>query len=85
MEVITGAEAPEYLKGPYVQKEDTINIPTKDIVIPIMKNGRGHRMQSMVTKPYRGKESKKTRNDHRCLEKDNENIESETESKKVKT
>ena len=52
MEVITGAEAPEYLKGPYVRKEDIIDIPTKDIVIPIMKNGRGHRMQSMVTKPY---------------------------------
>ena len=60
MEVITGAEAPEYLKGPYVRKEDIIDIPTKDIVIPIMKNGIGHRVQSTVTKPYRGKKPEKT-------------------------
>ena len=60
MEVITGAETPEYLKGPYVQKEDTIDTPAKDIVIPIMKNGIGHRVQSTVTKPYRGKKPEKT-------------------------
>uniref|UniRef100_A0A2N9FYZ2 Uncharacterized protein n=1 Tax=Fagus sylvatica TaxID=28930 RepID=A0A2N9FYZ2_FAGSY len=48
MEVITGAEAPEYLKGPYVKKEDTIDTPAKDIAIPIMKNDIGHKVQSTV-------------------------------------
>jgi hypothetical protein len=81
MEVITGAKAPEYLKGPYIQKEDTTNTLAKDTAIPIMKNGIGHRMQSTITKPYQGKEPEKTRNDHKRLEKGSEN----TESEKVKT
>ena len=85
MEVITGAKAPEYLKGPYIQKEDTTNTLAKDTAIPIMKNGIGHRMQSTITKPYQGKEPEKTRNDHKRLEKGGENTESETESEKVKT
>ena len=59
MEVITGAEAPEYLKGPYARKEDTVDTPAKDIAMPIIKNGIGHRVQSMVTKPYRGKDLKR--------------------------
>ena len=50
MEMITGAEAPEYLKGPYARKEDTIGAPTKDIAAPTM-NGVGHKVQSMVAKP----------------------------------
>ena len=52
MEVITGAEAPEYLKGPYIQKEDTTITLAKDTAIPIMKSGIGHRMQNMITKPH---------------------------------
>jgi hypothetical protein len=84
MEVITGAEAPEYLKGPCTRKEDTIDTPTKDIVIPIKKDGISHRVQSMVTEPYRGKGLEKTRDDHKRLEKGSENTESETKSEKVK-
>jgi hypothetical protein len=50
MEVITGAEALEYLKGPYARREDTIGVTTKDIATPTM-NGAGHKVQSMVAKP----------------------------------
>ncbi len=52
--MITGAKAPEYLKGPCARKEDTIGAPTKDIAVPTM-NGSGHKMQSTVAKPCRGK------------------------------
>ena len=73
MEVITRAEAPEYLKGPYARKEDTVDTPVKDIAMPIIKNGIGHRVQSTVTKPYRVKDLKKTRDDHKRQEKGSEN------------
>jgi hypothetical protein len=85
MEVIIGAEAPEYLKRPYAWKEDTVDTPAKDIVMTKIKNGIGHKVQSTVTKPYRGKDLKKTRDDHKCLEKGSENTKSKAESEKVKT
>jgi hypothetical protein len=85
MDVITGVEALEYLKGPYIQKKDTTNTLARDIAIPIMKNGIGHKMQSTITKPHQDKEPKKTQNDHKRLEKGSENTKSETESEKVKT
>ena len=59
MEVITEAEAPKYLNGPYARKEDTVDASAKDIDIPIIKDGIGHRVQSTVTKPYRGKDLEK--------------------------
>ena len=84
MEMITGAEAPEYLKGPYARKEDTIGAPTKDIAAPTM-NGVGHKVQSMVAKPCWGKDLEGTRDNHKRLEKGSENAESKTESEEVKT
>uniref|UniRef100_A0A2N9IVJ4 Uncharacterized protein n=1 Tax=Fagus sylvatica TaxID=28930 RepID=A0A2N9IVJ4_FAGSY len=84
MEMITGAEAPEYLKGPCAKKEDTIGAPTKDIATPTM-NGVGHKVQSTVAKPCRGKDLEGTRENHKRLEKGSENAESETESEEVKT
>ncbi len=90
MEVITGAEAPEYLKGPYIQnrKEDIAITMTKDeknADIPIVRDNISHKIQSTTTKPHRGKEPEKIRNDHKCLEKVSENFESETEFKKINT
>uniref|UniRef100_A0A2N9IUX1 Uncharacterized protein n=1 Tax=Fagus sylvatica TaxID=28930 RepID=A0A2N9IUX1_FAGSY len=84
MEMITGAEAPEYLKRPCAKKEDTIGAPTKDIATPTM-NGVGHKVQSTVAKPCRGKDLEGTRDNHKRLEKGSENAESETESEEVKT
>ena len=90
MEVITGVEAPEYLKEPYIRgrKEDiaiTLAKDEKDVAIPIVRNDISHKMQTTITKPHRGKEPKKIQNDHKRLEKESENIESEAESKKVNT
>jgi hypothetical protein len=50
MEVITGVEAPEYLKGPYTRKEDAIGATTKNIATPIV-NGASHKVQSTGAKP----------------------------------
>ena len=57
----------------------------KDAVIPIVKNSITHKIQSMITKPHRGEEPEKIQNDHKCLEKGNEDIESEAESEKINT
>jgi hypothetical protein len=68
MEVITGAEALEYLQGPYARKEDTIGVTTKDIATPTM-NGAGHKVQSTVAKPCRGRDFERTQDNHKRLEK----------------
>ena len=57
----------------------------KDAVISIVKNSISHKIQSMITKPHRGEEPEKIQNDHKCLEKGNEDIESEAESEKINT
>uniref|UniRef100_A0A2N9EV97 Uncharacterized protein n=1 Tax=Fagus sylvatica TaxID=28930 RepID=A0A2N9EV97_FAGSY len=59
MEVITGAEALEYLQGPYARKEDTIGVTTKDIATPTM-NGAGHKVQStkMLSQKWNSRKSK---------------------------
>ena len=48
-------------------------------------NGAGHKVQSTVAKPCRGKNLEGTRDNHKLLEKGSENAESETESEEVKT
>ena len=80
MEVITGAEAPEYLRGPYVGKEDIIGTTTTNITT-LRINGTGHKVQNTETKPCQTKDSTRT---HKRLEKNSENLESETESKEPK-
>ena len=85
MEVITGAEAPEYLKRPYVQnkEEDTAITMEKDEEdVAVMMAGK---IQSTITKPQQGKEPEKIRNDHKRLEKGSKDFESETESEKINT
>ena len=70
MEVITGAEGPEYLRGPYVGKEGIAGATIKNIATPIRN---GTRIQQ------------KGQDNHKCLEKSSENVELETGSEEAKT
>jgi hypothetical protein len=83
MEVITGAKAPEYLRGPYVGKEGIAGATTKNIATPV-RNGTNHRVQNTKVKSCPNKDSTKTQNNHKSLEKNSENVESETESEEAK-
>ena len=84
MEVITGAKAPEYLRGHYARKEDIIGATTKNIATPII-NDISHKLQNTETKPCQSKDSTRTQDNHKRLEKNSENVESETESEEAKT
>jgi hypothetical protein len=84
MEVITGVEAPKYLRGPYARKEDIIGATTKNIATPII-NGTSHKLQNTETKPCQSKDLTRTQDNHKCLEKSSENAELETESEEAKT
>ena len=81
MEVKMGAEAPEYLRGPYDGKEDITGVTTTTPVI----NGIGHKVQNTETKSCQNKDSTRTQNNHKRLEKNSENAESKTESEEAKT
>ena len=83
MEVITGAEAPEYLRGPYARKEGIAGATTKSIVT-LVKGDTRHKRQDAKVKSCPNKDSTKSQNNHKRLEKNSENVESETESEGVK-
>ena len=83
MEVITGAKAPEYLRGPYAGKEDITGATTKNIATPII-NSTSHKVQNTETKPCQNKDLMRTQNNHKRLEKNSENAESKTESEEAK-
>jgi hypothetical protein len=83
MEVITGAEAPEYLRGPYAKKVDTAVTTTKNIATPV-KGDTGHKVQDTRVELYPNKDSTNTQDNHKLLEKNSENVESETESEETK-
>uniref|UniRef100_A0A2N9F0K1 Reverse transcriptase domain-containing protein n=1 Tax=Fagus sylvatica TaxID=28930 RepID=A0A2N9F0K1_FAGSY len=84
MEVITGVEVPAYLRGPYAGKEDITGATTKNIATPII-NSTSHKVQNTETKPCQNKDSTRTQDNHKRLEKNSENVESETESEEAKT
>jgi hypothetical protein len=84
MEVITGVEVPAYLRGPYAGKEDITGATTKNIATPII-NSTSHKVQNTETKPCQNKDSTRTQDNHKRLEKNSENAESETESEEAKT
>ena len=73
MEVITRAEVPEYLRGPYTEKEDITSATTKNVAAPI-KNGTSHKVQNTKVKSCPNKDSIKTQDNHKCLEKNSENV-----------
>ena len=83
MEVITGAEAPEYLRGPYARKEGIAGATTKNIAIPV-RDGTRHKVQDTKVESCSNEDSTKTQDNHKRLEKNSENVESETESEGVK-
>ena len=68
MEVITGVEVPKYLKGNYAGKEDITGATTKNIAAPII-NGTSHKVQNTETKPCQNKDSTRTQDNHKRLEK----------------
>ena len=84
MEVITGVEVPKYLKGNYAGKEDITGATTKNIAAPII-NGTSHKVQNTETKPCQNKDSTRTQDNQKRLEKNSKNAESETESEEAKT
>ena len=84
MEVITGAEAPKYLRRLYVGKEDITGATTKNTIAPI-KNGTSHKVQNTETKPCQDKDSTRTQDNHKHLEKNNDNVKSEIEYEEAKT
>jgi hypothetical protein len=83
MEVITGAEAPEYLRGPYAGKEGIASATTKSIVTPVKGDTR-HKGQDAKVESCPNKDSTKSQNNHKRLEKNSKNVESETKSEGVK-
>ena len=51
MEVITGVEAPEYLRGPYVGEESIVGAITKNVATPIrITRGKTQRLSHVQTK-----------------------------------
>ena len=73
MEVITGAEAPKYLRGPYAGKDSITGATTKNILTPV-RNGTSHKVQNTKVKSCPNKDSIKTQDNHKCLEKNSENV-----------
>jgi hypothetical protein len=74
----------EYLRGHYAGKEDITGATTKNIAAPII-NGTSHKVQNTKTKPCQNKDSTRTQDNHKRLEKNSENVESELESEEAKT
>ena len=83
MEVITGAEAPKYLRGPYVGEDGIVDAITKNVATPV-GNGIRHKVQDSKVKLCPNKDSSKIQDNHKRLEKNSENVESETESEEAK-
>jgi hypothetical protein len=83
MEVITRAEAPKYLRGPYAGKESVAGATSENIAIPV-GNDINHKVQNTKVKSCPNKDSTKTQNNHKCLKKNSKNVESETKSEKAK-
>ena len=83
MEVITGAETPEYLRGPYGGENGTAVTTTKNIATRV-KGDTGHTVQDTRAESYPNKNSKETQDKHKRLEKNSKSVESETESKEIK-
>ena len=79
-----GVEALEYLRGPYARKEGIAGAITKNIATPI-RNGTNHKVKNTKVKSCPNKDSTKTQDNHKWLEKNSENVESETESEEAKT
>ena len=84
MEVITGAEAPEYLRGPYVGEDNIAGAITKNVATPV-RNGTRHKVQDSKDELCPNKDSTKIQANRKQLEKNSENVESETESEEAKT
>ena len=59
MEVIMGAEAPEYLRGLYAGKEGIVGAITKNIATPV-RNGTRHKVQDTKVESCPNKDSTKT-------------------------
>jgi hypothetical protein len=83
MEVIKGAEAFEYLRGPYAGKEGIAGAITKNIAKPV-RNGTRHKVQDTKVESYPSKDSIKTPDNHKRLKKNSENVELETESEEAR-
>ena len=81
MEVITRAEAPEYLRGPYIGAKGIVGAITKNVATLV----RNHKVQVTKVESCPNKDSTKTQDNHKRLEKNSENVESETESEEAKT
>jgi hypothetical protein len=84
MEVIMGAKALEYLRGLYVEKEVIIGATTKNIAAPI-KNGTSHKVQNTEAKPCQNKDSMRTQDNQKRLEKNYDNAKLETGYEEAKT
>jgi hypothetical protein len=84
MEVITGAEAPKYLRRPYVGEDDIVGAITKNVATPV-GNGIRHKVQDSKDELCPNKDSIKIQANRKRLEKNSENVESETESEEAKT
>uniref|UniRef100_A0A2N9GH53 Reverse transcriptase domain-containing protein n=1 Tax=Fagus sylvatica TaxID=28930 RepID=A0A2N9GH53_FAGSY len=67
-----------------LEKEDITGATTKNIATPRI-NGTSHKLQNTETKPCQSKDSTKTQDSHKRLEKNSENAESETEYEEAKT
>ncbi len=83
MEVIKGAEAFEYLRGPYAGKEGIAGAITKNIAKPV-RNGTRHKVQDTKVESYPSKDSIKTPDNRKRLKKNSENVELETESEEAR-
>jgi hypothetical protein len=84
MEVITGAEAPEHFRGPYVGEDGIAGAITKNVATPV-GSGTRHKVQDSKVELCPNKDSTKIQDNHKRLEKNSENVESETESKEAMT
>ena len=83
MEVITGAEALKYLRGPYVRKDGIAGAITENVAMPV-GNGTRHKVQDSKAESYPNKDSTKNQDNHKRLEKNSENGELEIESEENK-
>ena len=84
MEVITGVEAPEYLRGPHIGEEGIAGAITKNVAMPV-RNDTRHKVQDSKVELCPNKDSTKIQDSHKRLEKDSKNVESKTGSEEAKT
>jgi hypothetical protein len=83
MEIITGAEALEYLRGPHIRENGVGVATTKHIVTPV-KRDIGYKVQDIKAELYSNRNSTETRANHKRLEKNSEKDELETEPEENK-